>query len=296
MCSNGLSRRPAPAGLASVAALLCLAGCATDQSLSLERAQQDPWEASNRKVYEFNKKLDKWVVRPVTQVYRTAVPKAGRTALNNMYNNYGEPRNILNYLLQGKVKMAFQSLDRLLLNTTLGVGGTTEVGADVGLPRRPTDFGQTFSQWGIKAGPYVMLPFFGPSTLRDGIGTPFDFVIDPADFARNALLSPSWYWRGGQITGRVLTVRAQLIDSGAEGLLASSLDEYTLLKSAFLQRRRAELYYGNPPPTAEELEEYRLEEQGNEADQPPVQPASSNPVAAAASGASGAAAPNAGSN
>lgn len=236
---------------------LLLGACATPQSLSLERAEADPWEASNRRVYALNKKLDQYAVKPASTAYRTVVPKAARTGVSNVYQNYVEPRNFLGYMLQGKIKLAFRSLDRLILNTTLGVGGLADVATDLGRPQQNTDFGQTLAQWGVKAGPYVMLPFFGPATLRDGMMTPVDLIVDPADIARNAAFSPSLYWRAGQIAGRVIELRSRLTDAGGDAILADSLDEYTLIKSAYLQRRRAQLYYGNPPPTAEELEEYQ---------------------------------------
>ncbi len=251
-CSTSVMRVLLP-----VLALTLLSGCATTQSLNLDRAQEDPWEKSNRRVYALNKKLDRYAIKPVTTVYRAVVPRIGRRGISNLYQNYSEPRNFLGYLLQGKLSLAFRSFDRLFLNTTLGVGGLFDVATGLGRPQRDTDFGQTFAQWGIKAGPYVMLPFFGPATLRDGIATPIDFVVDPADIGRNIAFSPSLYWRAGQITGRVVDLRSRLIDAGGDAILADSLDEYTLIKSAYLQRRRAQLYYGNPPPTAEELEEFK---------------------------------------
>ncbi|GGI72726.1 hypothetical protein GCM10007973_07110 [Polymorphobacter multimanifer] len=261
--------------LFALAPALALAACATPQSLSLESAEADPWEATNRRVYALNKKLDRYAVKPVTQVYRAAVPPAGRTAVTNVYQNYSEPRNFMGYLLQGKVKLAFRSLDRLIINTTLGIGGLADNATDLGRPQSNTDWGQTLAMWGVKPGPYVMLPFFGPGTLRDALMTPVDFVLDPADIARNAALSPSLYWRAGQITGRVVELRSRLIDAGGDAVLADSLDEYTLIKSAYLQRRRAQLYYGNPPPTAEELAEY---EEAEAADPEPVPEAEAAPA------------------
>lgn len=231
-----------------------LASCATPQSLSLERAEADPWEATNRKLYAVNKDLDRYAVKPVATVYRTVVPVPGRTAIANGFGNYGEPQNFFNFLLQGKIKLAFQSLDRFIINTTLGVGGLADNATALGRPERNTDWGQTFAQWGVKSGPYLMLPFFGPSSLRDGIGTPLDLIVDPSDFVRNATLSPSLLWRGGLIGVRVINVRSRLTDAGGDSILAGSLDEYALVRSAWLQRRRAQLYYGNPPLTAEELE------------------------------------------
>jgi len=243
----------------AVLPLLLLGACATPRSLSLETAASDPWEASNRRVYAFNKKADRYFLSPVAKSYRAVVPKPARTGITNLYGNYREPSNFMNYVLQGKISRAFRTVDRFLLNTVLGVGGLADVATDLGRPRDQTDFGQTFSQWNIAAGPYLMLPFLGPSTLRDGIGVPFDFFVDPADIARNALLNPSIWWRGGQIGLRLVDARARLTASGADGLLEASLDEYATVRSAYLQSRRAELYYGDPPPSAEELEYYSQE-------------------------------------
>ncbi|WP_310496621.1 VacJ family lipoprotein [Sandarakinorhabdus sp.] len=227
--------------------LLPLCACATPGATDLSRAEADPWEKSNRRIYAFNKRLDRYAIRPLSQGYRAVVPQAGRTAIGNAYRNYGEPANFLNAVLQGKIDQAMRTVDRFIVNSTLGVAGINDVATDLGRPREPEDFGQTFARWGIKSGPYLVLPLFGPSTLRDGLATPLDFFIDPADFARNALLSPTIPARAAQISLRIVDFRAQLTDAGGDKLLADSLDEYTLVKSAFLQRRRALLFDGNPP-------------------------------------------------
>jgi phospholipid-binding lipoprotein MlaA len=238
-----------------IALLLPLAACATPKAGSFEVAEADRWEGTNRKIYNFNKRLDARVLKPTANVYRTVVPKAARTGITNVYSNYGEPATILNALLQGKIKQAFRSLDRLLLNSTIGIAGVADNATELGRPQEPEDFGQTFATWGIESGPYVVLPVFGPSTLRDSFGLAFDVVVDPADFARNAAFSPSIPWRIGQIATRIINFRARASDMGADALLADSLDEYTLLKSVYLQNRRNALYDGNPPLTAKELEE-----------------------------------------
>lgn len=233
---------------------LALAGCATPRATSFESAEADRWEATNRRVYAFNKKADRYVLKPLAQGYRTVVPKAARNGITNVYGTYGEPANFMNAILQGKIKQAFRTLDRFLINATIGVGGLADNATELGRPEEPEDFGQTFAQWGIEAGPYVVLPLFGPSTLRDSFGLAFDFVIDPADFARNAAFSPSLYWRGGQIATRLINFRSRLMDQGGDDLLAGSLDEYTLVKSAYLQNRRNAIYDGNPPLDDEPLD------------------------------------------
>lgn len=235
--------------------LLPLAACATPKAGGFEVAEADRWEGSNRRIFEFNANLDRKVLKPTANVYRTVVPKAARTGITNVYSNYGEPATIMNALLQGKIKQAFRSVDRLFINTVLGVGGLADNATELGRPQEPEDFGQTFATWGIESGPYVVLPVFGPSTLRDSFGLAFDIVIDPADLARNAAFSPSIYWRVGQIATRIVNFRARASDMGADAMLADSLDQYTLLKSVYLQNRRNALYDGNPPLTAKEIEE-----------------------------------------
>jgi phospholipid-binding lipoprotein MlaA len=250
---------------------LALAGCTTTGSTDLARAEADPWERSNRRVHNFNKGLDRFVLRPTTQAYRAVVPPPVRTAVSNAYGNYAEPANFANAVLQGKLAQAFRTLDRFLLNSTLGLAGIADVATDLGRPREPEDFGQTLARWGVKSGPYMVLPLFGPSTLRDGIATPVDFFVDPADFARNAALSPAWSIRIGMAAGRVINFRNTLTDTGVDKLLADSLDDYALARSAFLQRRRLQLFDGQLPadedPFADDTEA-----------EPPAEPPTTQPA------------------
>lgn len=255
-CQAGAMARPACLALLC---LLALPACTTTGSTDLARAEADPWEKSNRRVHAFNKGLDRWVVKPVTTGYRAVVPRPARTAVSNAYGNYGEPANFANAVLQGKLAQAFRTLDRFILNSTLGVAGIADVATGLGRPREPEDFGQTLARWGVKSGPYVVLPLFGPSTLRDGLMTPVDFVVDPADFVRNAWLSPAWSVRIGVMTGRVINFRNQLIETGADKLLADSLDDYALARSAYLQRRRLQLFDGQLPPEEDPFAEPDLE-------------------------------------
>lgn len=244
MASRSSSRALASLLLGAV----LLAGCTTSQR-DLSRAQADPWEKSNRRIYAFNKQLDRYAVKPVTKTYRLLVPKVGRQGISNAFNTYAQPSNMLNAVLQGKISQAFRSLDRLLLNASLGVGGLFDVATKLGRPDEPEDFGKTFARWGVKSGPYLVLPLFGPSTLRDGLATPADLVIFPADFIRNAWLNPGLIERGVQITGRIISLRSSAMDAGVDGMLAGSLDEYALVRSAYLQRRQAQLWDGKPPVT-----------------------------------------------
>ncbi len=262
----------------AIALLLPLAACATPRAGGLEVAEADRWEKTNRKIYAFNKTLDRIALRPASKVYRTVVPKPGRQAITNVYSTYNEPLNFLNAVLQGKIKQAFRSVDRFLLNVTLGVGGVADPATLLGRPEEPEDFGQTFAHWGIKSGPYVMLPFFGPSTLRDSFGVAFDFGLHPSDFVRNAALHPTLAWKAGQITLGVIDLRSRLEDQGGDAALAASLDEYTLVKSAYLQHRRNAIWDGNPPYVPEDDDSDDSETAPAPATAPLAEPATAPPA------------------
>lgn len=256
--------------LAVILLLLPLAACATPRAGTLTVAEADRWENTNRKIYKFNKGIDKYALRPTAQVYRAIVPVPGRHAISNVFNTYNQPLTFVNAVLQGKIKQAFHTVDRFLINVTLGVGGIADPATDLGRPDQPEDWGQTFAQWGIQSGPYVMLPLFGPSTLRDSFGLAFDFGLHPSDFIRNAAAHPSLFWKAGQISTRIVNLRSRIEDAGGDAVLAGSLDEYTLVKSAYLQTRLNDIWDGNPP--------YVPEDDGS-GDVPPA-PASTPPAAA----------------
>lgn len=134
----------------------------------------DPWERFNRGVYRFNARFDEAIFLPVAEGYREFVPDPVRAGIHNFFANLREVGTVLNYALQGRLGQSGRSLGRLLVNTTVGVGGLFDVAARLGLPAAPTGFGDTLAHWGIDAGPYLVLPFYGPSTLRDGVGSVAD--------------------------------------------------------------------------------------------------------------------------
>lgn len=240
-------RRPVVLRLVSLGLIFAVGACATPHPGNMTRAYADPWEKTNRRIYGFNKDLDRYALRPATKVYRAAVPTAARRGVTNGLNNLQEPVSFINAVLQGKVKQAFRTVDRFFLNTVLGVGGVADVATDLGRPEEREDFGQTFAVWGANSGPFLMLPFFGPSTLRDGAGTAVGFVADPVPYARNSVLGSGLILSVEQFTLTALDLRSQLIDADADGLLAGSLDEYATVRSAYLQRRQSQIYDGNPP-------------------------------------------------
>jgi len=138
---------------------------------------EDPWRAMNHRIYNFNYHFDQWVFLPVVRGYQTVVPRVARIGVNNFFNNFRDIRTMANSVLQLNPKKFVQSTGRVLVNTTLGLAGFVDVATDAGMPRPDEDFGQTLGYWGVGQGPYLVLPFLGPSNLRDGIGLWPDFYL-----------------------------------------------------------------------------------------------------------------------
>jgi phospholipid-binding lipoprotein MlaA len=139
----------------------------------------DPWEKVNRIIYKFNDTLDEAAVRPVAKGYQKIVPRFARTGISNFFNNLDDVNVVVNDVLQLKLKAALQDSGRLLLNTTVGLGGFIDVASEVGWYKNYEDFGQTLGHWGVKPGPYVVLPFLGSSTVRDTVGMIPDTFFNP---------------------------------------------------------------------------------------------------------------------
>ncbi len=229
-----------------VACLVAVAGCASKPG-NMAEAYRDPYEKFNRKVYALNKGLDKYALLPGAKAYRFGVPAALRRGVAGGLSNLDEPLSFGNAGLQGKPKEASHTLARFLVNTIFGVAGLVDVASGWNLPEQKEDFGQTFAVWGFKSGPYLMLPFFGPSTLRDGIGLGVEFVVDPVPYVRNRITPWHTINTVEEFGLKALNLRSSLIDAGADSVLAGSLDEYATVRSAYLQRRQSQIYDGNPP-------------------------------------------------
>ncbi len=231
---------------------MAVAACAHPHPGNNTAALRDPYEKTNRTIYGINRGLDKAVVTPATKVYRAVIPTAARHGVSNGFSNLVEPTSFINAVLQGKIKQAFRTVDRFLINSVLGVGGLADHATSMGRPAEPEDFGQTLAVWGVNSGPYLMLPFIGPSTLRDAVGFGVDSFADPIPYARNAALDPSFGQKVAIFGGQTLNLRSDLIDAGVDGVLASSLDEYATVRSAYLQRRQSDIYDGSPPEEDED--------------------------------------------
>lgn len=229
--------RSVPIGLPLVAAAF-LAGCATTPG-GQRLAERDPLESWNRNVWAFNRGVDNALLKPGAQTYKAVTPTAARRGVRNVLNNADEPLSFINALLQGKVGRAFHTLGRFVVNTTIGVGGLADHASSMGLEEKPEDFGQTLATWGVNAGPYVMLPLLGPSTLRDAVGFGVEVAGDPVGLAVKEYSGLSSTQRLAIPAMEAIDLRAQLIELGADNFLETSLDPYAAARSAYLQRRQA---------------------------------------------------------
>ncbi|MEZ5604421.1 MAG: VacJ family lipoprotein [Burkholderiaceae bacterium] len=259
--------RPARAVLAAWLALAwLLGGCATAGSPS---AARDPLEPMNRAVFQFNDAVDRAVLKPVAQGYQDYIPENLRIAIGSVFGNVGADLwTAANQLLQGKPVEAVSDLSRFVLNSTLGLAGLADIATPMGLAKHHEDFGQTLGVWGLPAGPYLVLPLLGPSSLRDAPARIVDaqgdlvLAIDSAGQRNNAYLL------------RTVDTRAQLLR--AERLVeGAALDRYSFIRDGYLQRRRSQVYDGNPPPSDEDAPAY------DPADDPeaPAAPAGTPPPA-----------------
>jgi phospholipid-binding lipoprotein MlaA len=231
---NSLSLR-----LACIALLVSLlGGCA------LGRNPADPLEPLNRGVYQFNDAVDKAIVKPVAQAYRAVIPQFIRSSVSNFFSNINDVIVALNNLLQGKFTAAYSDLGRVLMNSTLGIGGLFDVASEAGVERHEEDFGQTLGYWGVGDGPFLVLPVLGPSNVRDSVGRFVDYhadltkYVDPSR-ARNQI----WLTRG-------VNRRAELLDASTV-LQTAALDPYEFVRDAYIQRRRNLIHDGSPPPDRE---------------------------------------------
>jgi len=211
------------------------AGCAS--TLGNPR---DPFEPVNRGIYRFNEVVDNTLMKPVAETYRTLMPSPIRTGVSNFFANLSDILNALNNLLQGKVADAANDFGRIVINTTFGLGGVLDVATVAGLDKHDEDFGQTLGRWGFDDGPFLMLPLFGPSSMRDGIGRIVDYHTHPLTYVRpRHVRNIMW---GVNVVNR----RAELLDAGTI-LETAALDPYEFIRDAYLQRRRNLVYDGNPP-------------------------------------------------
>jgi len=218
-----------------------LGGCAAAPS------RDDPFEPMNRASYAVHEVVDGYVVKPVAQAYVDYAPKLVQTGIRNFFGNIDDFFSFINDMLQNKPDKAGNDLGRVIANTGFGLLGLIDIASDAGIPKGNEDFGQTFGYWGIPQGPYLFIPVLGPTTVRDGSGwiiraytTPIGYIPDVP--TRNIL------WGIGLLDARASALQAEsLVDQ-------ASLDRYTFIRRAYLQRREYLVHDGAPPPPKEDDE------------------------------------------
>ena len=221
------------AALATAAVMLTvLAGCA-----GFNTNPRDPLEPMNRKVMQFNDGVDAMVLKPAATVYKNGVPPLIRTGVSNFFGNLGDAWNFVNSALQFKVQDAAENFMRLNVNTFFGLGGILDIASELNIERHREDFGQTLGRWGVPAGPYLVLPLLGPSTLRDALVLPIERRGDPLHLVDPAQTRNSLYVLRA-VDGRSNLLRVGSLIEGA------ALDKYSFTRDAHLQRRRAAIREG----------------------------------------------------
>jgi phospholipid-binding lipoprotein MlaA len=218
-----------------VLVLTCLAGCATGTD------PRDPFEPFNRGVYQFNENLDKYLLKPVAEGYRQVLPSPVRTGVSNFFSNLNDIVVLVNNTLQGKFTLALDDFSRVLINSSIGLLGLIDVASDAGIAKHDEDFGQTLGVWGMRDGPFIMLPFFGPSNGRDVVGRVGDLFTNVLFY-----VNPTGVQYGLYGT-RVVSTRTELLDA-SNIFDTAALDRYQFLRDAYLQRRRNLIFDGAPPP------------------------------------------------
>ncbi|HEU4655837.1 MAG TPA: VacJ family lipoprotein [Steroidobacteraceae bacterium] len=228
---------------AFIGCALALVGCATTPGRTVN---DDRFEGFNRGVYKFNDTIDRAALKPVAKGYEKVTPHWMRIGVSNFFSNLEYPAVVINQFLQGKGKLGLRDTGRFLINTTLGLGGILDVATHMGLDKNDEDFGQTLAKWGVSSGPYLTLPLFGPSSLRDAPSRVVDYFFHPSSY-----WDIPWEAQWGQRTLDVVQMRAGLLP--LDPTLQRAYDPYAFIRDAWVQQREFAIFDGNPPP--ETLEE-----------------------------------------
>lgn len=234
---------PFARNLAATLLALAAAGCATATPPSQSALDQnDPYEAQNRKVFELNQKLDRYIALPVATFYVDTVPEPARTGVHNFLTNLEVPVTFANDVLQGAADRAADSLGRFVINSTFGVGGLIDVAQKLGVREHVSDFGETLAVYGVDSGPYLVLPVIGPSDPRDAAGYVVDIALDPSTWIS---WRSSTFFKIGRSVLDIVDERAQNIEALNE-IERTSVDLYATERSLFRQHREAEINHGTP--------------------------------------------------
>ncbi len=221
-----------------VLTVLLLSACASKQPLSAPEI--DPWEPMNRSIFKFNAGFDKVLYRPISSGYDKLMPDPIQEVVGNMLDNLAYPGTIINLLLQGRLKDAWTGTKRFVINSTIGIFGALDVASSAEIPLHDEDFGQTLAVWGWNESRYLMLPIFGPSTIRDAGGRLGNTYVEPVSYlaGQKSIWTP-WVLEKAH-------VRIRLMEQ--ESLIKDSNDPYILVRDVWLQNREFNIYNGDPPP------------------------------------------------
>lgn len=200
----------------------------------------DPLESMNRGIYSFNDKLDRAVLKPVATVYRDGTPGWVQLGVGNFFNNLEDVWSLVNNALQLRAQYAADQTGRVLINSTIGFFGLVDVASGLQIERHTSDFGLTLGRWGVGAGPYIVLPLLGPSSLRELVALPVDYKGDPT----NSIVDTGT--RDGLSVLNVVDTRASFLKAG-NVVQEAALDPYSFIRDGYLQQRRNKVYDGNPP-------------------------------------------------
>jgi len=222
--------------MSAAAVFAVIAGCASGPRAN----PADPFEPFNRGVTSFNDKVDEAVLVPVATAYQRVLPSMVRTGVSNFFGNLGDVWSFANSVAQLKLQNSAETFMRVNVNTFFGLGGLLDIATEAGIDRHEEDFGQTLGRWGVGAGPYVVLPLLGPSTLRDTAALPVDRAGSVIGNMNDVA------WRNSLSVLEVVDTRAKYLRAGRL-LDDAALDKYTFTRDAFLQHRRNDVYDGNPP-------------------------------------------------
>lgn len=269
MASSVSCQSPASRRLRVALPLLALAlasGCASVPAPT----PSDPWESYNRSMFQFNETVDKAVLKPIAQGYETVTPQPARTCISNIFNNVGDVFSALHSFLQGRGHDGVNSIGRVLLNSTLGLGGCLDLASKKGVKRIPNDLGVTLGVWGFGSGPYVVLPFLGASSLRDGVGTGVALAAELS--TSGAIFAIDNIPVRNSIAGLyTVDLRASLLHAD-DMVDRIALDRYSFIRDAYMQRREAMVkgQLGGQPQNGDELPNYEDDDDDAAATQAPV--------------------------
>jgi phospholipid-binding lipoprotein MlaA len=226
---------------------LMLSGCGTPSAESV--AQNDPWEKTNREIFDFDVRVDHAVARPIAKGYRAAVPQVARDGVHNFLTNLNAPVVLANDLLQADGDKAGNTFGRIVINSTVGIGGLIDVASKVGIPYHDNDFGITLGKAGAQEGSYLVLPFAGPAPPRDLVGTGVDIAFDPLTYVT---FHGSDTWMVVRFGMGILDSRTAQLDA-VETIERSSIDFYATTRNLYRQSRAAKINEGKPASDNDDL-------------------------------------------